>query len=73
MTVLAMHHAMECLPTLANHVEEVVVLRPREEMGRVYAWWVVAPMANVHPFRNRAEVDFIADTMRSQLSRTGAS
>lgn len=44
--------------TLGAHVSEVVLEGPKEQMGRVYAWPIVAMVTDVHPGRDRSEVEF---------------
>ena len=44
------------MAALLNHVGRVVQLRPQEQMGGIYAGWVVALVADAHPSGNAPAV-----------------
>jgi hypothetical protein len=47
-----------CLTILGIPIGHVFGLRAKKKMIRIYAGWIIAAMANMHPFRDLATVDF---------------
>src|SRR3990172_1776532 len=42
-----------------NHILSVIQGRPQKKMIGIYAWWVIARVANEHAFRDWSPVEFI--------------
>lgn len=53
--------------TLGGHVRHVFALRSEEQMIRAYARRIVAAMAHLQPFRDRAVPKGVGDTVRALL------
>lgn len=51
------------LPIPKHLVIHVVSMSANRQMGWIYAWWIVAGVANLKAIWNRADVQFIADAM----------
>jgi hypothetical protein len=54
------------LPAFLVHVVRIVFGRSDEEMGRIAARWVIASVEDEHPFRYRAEREFVCDPVGTQ-------
>lgn len=59
------------MPAFRSHVQIIVRERTREEVGRVYAPWVIAPVADSQSDRVRSGGDPIAHTVSADVSALG--
>jgi hypothetical protein len=58
-------HASVTISALLEHVGNIVFVCAKKQVSRINAGWIVAMMEYMHPFWNRAMLQFVTKAMRS--------